>query len=425
MSDLHQRLDSLFQRGLIRKGLKADSPGPAPKRAGSGSLDTALEGQEVGEGSEKCLLFSRVYPCDYVFGMNTAVGDLIAGPDSLHEINFVGGKPLARREGLLFLDTETTGLAMGTGTYAFLIGVGYFQDQEFRVDQYFMRDFTEEEVLLTVLEDAISPFEQIVTYNGRTFDLQLLRNRYLMSGMLSPFDGKSDLDLLYLTRRFFRGRTENCRLTTIEREILGFRREGDVDGALIPELYFHYLRTGEFPELDLVLLHNSWDVLSMGYLTHLISHSIHDPIVSTEMHKGSFLRIGSYLEEVGLSTGETVDRCFEEAMNTGLGGTDGYDAARRMSIRSKRKGDYESACMIWRKMAVEDKCGDLFPLVELAKYYEHREKDYRAALEFVNDAMTRLDKWRYSIPPYAASRQSDELLRRLSRLQRRLEKNSG
>jgi uncharacterized protein YprB with RNaseH-like and TPR domain len=384
------------------------------------SPGSIFEGEEVGEGDERCLLYRHRYPKDYVFGRMMPVGDLLGDTEAAGEMNIVKGSPLASREKLLFLDTETTGLAMGTGTYAFLVGIGYFEDGGFRVDQYFMRDFDEEEILLTLLEEAVAPFHQLVTYNGRTFDLQLLRNRYLMAGVMPPFDSKPDLDLLFLSRRFFKGRLDDCRLTTVEKGVLGFHREGDIDGSLIPELYFRYLRTGRFPELDRVLQHNAWDVLSLAYLTHIFSRSLHDPFEASTLHRGAFLRIGKYLEEAGYSSGDTVERCYREAMKVGLDDIEGYEAAKRMSLYFRRQRDYTRASEIWRMMVDSELRRETFPYVELAKHCEHRVKDYSQAIDYVNRAMVILEAGDHHHSPYWVSRERAELRHRLSRLERRL-----
>ncbi len=411
-----------MRRGLIRRGIE---PGGGDSPAGvslSRELRTAFEYEEVGEGGKKCLLFRHFQPDDFTFGRMASVGDLLAAPPPRADLPIARGDILARRDELLFLDIETTGLAMGTGTYAFLVGIGYFGSEGFHVDQYFMRDFDEEGTLLSLLAEAVAPFRQIVTFNGRSFDLQLLGNRYIMAGMAPPFEGKTDLDLLYICRRFFREKLDNCRLTTVERDILGFVREGDVDGSLIPSLYFRYLRTGEFPEIDRVLQHNVWDVIAMACLTHVFSSSIMDPVESAALHRGVFLPIGVYLEDAGISDGEKVECCYREAMKSGLDTIEGYEAAKRFSLRLRRRKDFERASRIWQEMTESACSEDLFPFEELAKHCEHRLKDYRKAIEYVNEAMVRLEEGKHGTSPFILNRQRSAFRYRLSRLERRLKR---
>jgi uncharacterized protein YprB with RNaseH-like and TPR domain len=413
-----------MKRGLIQKGLTKGRKERRHPRVSGVRIESIFEPEEIGEGGETCLRFRHHNPGELRYGLDVPIRDLLAGRTLSGEIPIVSGETLAPREDLLFLDIETTGLAMGTGTYAFLVGLGYFEDDGFIVDQYFMRDFSEEECLLDLLGDAIAPFCQIVTFNGRSFDLQLLRNRYLMAGVSPPFDRKPDLDLLFLGRRFYRDRLENCRLTTIERDILGFHRVGDIDGSLIPDLYFRFLRTGEFPQLDLVLQHNVWDILSMAYLTHLFLESFRDPIGSANLHGGVFMRIGACLEEYGPDNDAMVERCYEEAMKSGIDTPDGYEAARRMSLLYRRRRDYDSASEIWQMMRDSDFGEETFPHVELAKHCEHRLKDYRRAIRLVNDAMRILEAADRRFSQFWLASQREELLYRLARLERRLERSS-
>jgi len=425
VSDLEKRLDTLFRRGLIRKGIARGEDSRQPGGAFRPPLQIRFEGEEVGEGVEKCLKFRHDFWKDHIHGLAMPVGELLSGIGSSPRLRSRADEPLlATREELLFLDIETTGLAMGTGTYAFLIGTGYFTEDGFRIDQYFMRDFTEEEVLLDLFGEAAQPFRQVVTYNGRIFDLQLLRNRFVMAGMPPPLEGRADLDLLHLSRRFFRGRTVDCRLATIEREILGFRRGEDVDGALIPHLYFRYLRTGEFPELDLVLQHNCWDILSMAYLAHFFSRSLEEPFESCDLHGGAYLRIGAFLEDQGYEGDPLVERCYREAMRGGIESPDGYEAARRISLRLKRQGDHAGASELWLAMAGERERDDLFPLIELAKYHEHRRRDFRKALEYAQEAIRRLDSSDHLGDFRWVDAQKAQLRHRLSRLERRSEKDN-
>ncbi len=413
-----------MKRGLIQKGLTKGQKVRRPARTSPVRLESIFEPEEIGGGGETCLRFRHRNPGELRYGLHVPVRELLAERSPSGEIPIVSGEHLAPREDLVFLDIETTGLAMGTGTYAFLVGIGYFEDEGFIVDQYFMRDFTEEECLLEAFGDAIARYRQIVTFNGRSFDLQLLRNRYLMAGVSPPFDRKPDLDLLFLSRRFYRDRLENCRLTTMERDVLGFHRVGDIDGSLIPDLYFRFLRTGEFPQLDLVLQHNVWDILSMAYLTHLFLESLRDPIGSANLHGGVYTRIGAFLEEFEPGDRAMVEKCYEEAMKSGIDTPDGYEAARRMSLRYRRWGDYDSASEIWQLMRDSNFGEETFPHVELAKHCEHRLKDFERAIRLVNDAMRILETADRRISPFWLARQREELLYRLARLERRLDAKS-
>jgi hypothetical protein len=427
MSDLQKRLDNLFRSGLLRKGIdprkgRAIAPGPRPAYRRNGAPrtpDSAFEAVETGDGGTTCLRFEHRLPAEAVHGLGVPVGRLLSEVDLPAGPGLVRGEPLAPREALLFLDTETTGLAMGTGTCAFLVGIGFFEGDDFRVVQFFMRDFPEEPALLDALEEAAAPFRQIVTFNGSAFDLELLRTRYLLAGRLPPFEDRPGLDLLHLGRRFYRERLENCRLATIEREVLGFRREGDVEGALIPSLYFQYLRSGAFPDFDRILTHNVHDIVSMVCLAHLFDRALRDPFGSAELHGGAFLQIGALLEETGAGPDGLVERCYREAMRHGLDRREGYEAARRLSLRMRRERDYSRASEIWQAMIDRRDPADIFPLVEMAKHCEHRRGEYGRAIELVTEAMKSLER-AGTEPAYGPpSRRKEELLHRLARLERR------
>src|SRR5947208_8106614 len=166
-----------------------------------------------------------------------------------------------------FLDTETTGLAGGSGTYAFLVGVGRITAEGFRVRQFFMRDYVEERSSLAALEEHLKDFDVLITYNGKSYDQPLLETRFRMNRMKAPFGALNHLDLLYGARRLWKLRLENCRLIQLEEHILGFVREGDLPGDLIPYVYFEYIRSREAHRMVPVFHHNAMDILTLACLT--------------------------------------------------------------------------------------------------------------------------------------------------------------
>jgi uncharacterized protein len=168
----------------------------------------------------------------------------------------------------LFLDTETTGLSGGTGTLAFLIGMAWFEGSSLRVEQLLLTDLEAEEAMLVRVAARIAAAGSLVTFNGRTFDLPLLRSRFVMARVKPPAE-PPHLDLLHVARRIYGARVERCALTTLERDVLGFERVGDVDGAEIPALYQRFLRGGPRAREDLlpVVEHNVWDLAALAALT--------------------------------------------------------------------------------------------------------------------------------------------------------------
>ena len=177
---------------------------------------------------------------------------------------FLPGITLPEPARLVYLDTETTGLAGGTGTCAFLIGVGIIEDRQFTVRQFFLRDYPEEKAALAALEEMLGECEGVVTFNGKAFDVPLLETRYALARMKSPFGKLVHLDLLHPARQLWKMRLESCKLTHLEEEILGIHREGDVDGSEIPGIYFDYLRTGDARGLQPVFYHNALDIVTLA-----------------------------------------------------------------------------------------------------------------------------------------------------------------
>jgi uncharacterized protein len=166
----------------------------------------------------------------------------------------------------LFLDTETTGLSGGTGTLAFLIGMGWFEGDCFCVEQMLLCDPGDEHPMLSRVAARIAAASALVTFNGRTFDLPLLRSRFVMARVAPPAE-PPHLDLLHVARRIYGSRVERCTLVGLERDVLGFERIGDVNGADIPSLYQRFLREGHRDSVVPVVEHNVWDLVALAALT--------------------------------------------------------------------------------------------------------------------------------------------------------------
>jgi hypothetical protein len=198
-----------------------------------------------------------------------------------------------RSERLLFVDTETTGLAGGAGTLPFLIGVGYFVDEALCIEQWMLRRPGQEVPMLTRLAQCLDEADAIVTYNGKSFDWPLLRNRFILNRVKMPA-AKPHLDLLHCTRRLLKKRLPEgvlperggLRLSRVERDVLGFARVGDIDGAHIPERYFAFLRGGKAALLDPVIEHNRHDLVSLAALLGHAAHRLEDATIagSAEQH---------------------------------------------------------------------------------------------------------------------------------------------
>jgi len=284
----------------------------------------------------------------------------------------------------VFLDTETTGLAGGAGTYIFLIGAGYFEGDQFCVRQYFMRDFNEERALLSAVNELLSKYEAIVSYNGKTFDVPLIQSRFIMSGMKLNLKNPGHFDLLYPARRFWKRRLENCSLSTVERDILGVIREDDVPGYLVPEIYFRYLKTKDARALKQVFEHNLQDILSLVALVSRMCFLVEDPLNNTEYGMDIF-SIGKMFDEERRY--EQSTRYYTEALKHNLSEEETLEILRLVSFSHKRQGKWEEAEKIWEEIIERSREFIYYPYEELAKYYEHHLKDYQKAETIVEEAL--------------------------------------
>ena len=284
----------------------------------------------------------------------------------------------------VFLDTETTGLAGGAGTYIFLIGAGYFEGDQFCVRQYFMRDFNEERALLSAVNELLSKYEAIVSYNGKTFDVPLIQSRFIMSGMKLNLKNPGHFDLLYPARRLWKRRLENCSLSTVERDILGVIREDDVPGYLVPEIYFRYLKTKDARALKQVFEHNLQDILSLVALVSRMCFLVEDPLNNTEYGMDIFSIAKMFDEERRY---EQSTRYYTEALKHNLAEEETLEILRLVSFAHKRQGKWEEAEKIWEEIIERSREFIYYPYEELAKYYEHHLKDYQKAEIIVEEAL--------------------------------------
>jgi len=291
-----------------------------------------------------------------------------------------------RAEDLLFLDTETTGLAGGTGTLPFLVGAGYFEDGDFCLRQYLMRDYDEEPAVLRELLDLFPRFRALATYNGKCFDAPLLHSRFLLNRLPSPLDGVPHYDLLYPARRFWRNRLPNCSLSTIEAAILGRRREEDVPGEQIPFIFFDFLRGIRVHRMKPVISHNAEDILSLAMLAAKTCRMTQEPLRECG-HGLELANYGRYLAFDG--DGETACACLEESLQRGdLPNGAKLAVYRLLASIYKRWERYPEAAAFTRRALGE--FDDFFAYIELAKFYEHHAKQCNEALQLTERALRKI-----------------------------------
>ncbi len=277
---------------------------------------------------------------------------------------------------ILYLDTETTGLA-GAGTVAFEVGLGWLTDEGFHVQQLIMRDYPEERFLLEAIVEKAAQFDVICTFNGKTFDIPLLQNRFIMNRIRTDCLDKPHIDLLHIARRVWKLRLRRCNLTNLEEALLGIPRVDDLPGALVPERFFTFLKTGDFTQFDDVLEHNAQDIVSLcvllGHMCCMYEHPERLCFDEDVFSMGVALDRFRHTEE--------ARRCYRLA-----GGAMHAQGQERLAASYRRGGERAEAARIWQGM-VDRHEGGITPYVELAKYYEHTEKDIPAALHMVRQAI--------------------------------------
>ena len=300
-----------------------------------------------------------------------------------------------------FLDTETTGLAGGTGTYAFLIGIGEVAASGFCVHQFFMRDFSEEPALLAAVENFLARFDVLVTYNGKAFDAPLLETRYRMARRRVPHQRLEHLDLLHAARRLWKLRLKSCRLVELETAVLGFERQGDLPGELIPYYYFDFLRTHDALRLVPVFHHNRMDILTLGCLTALVLAALGEPSRAPLAHPVDLYSLAAWVARIGKR--ESALELYARALRAGLPQAVEERALWEKAALHKRGRDYTAAVALWQELDTPE------ALEELAKYYEHRARDFSAALHAAREALMRT----------GSAEQAAQLRKREARLERR------
>jgi uncharacterized protein YprB with RNaseH-like and TPR domain len=307
----------------------------------------------------------------------------------------------------LFLDTETTGLAGGTGTVAFLIGLGWFEGGGFVTQQLFARDYAEERAMLLHLRNQLRGRAFLVSFNGKAFDAALLATRFIMNRLPDPLSGLPHLDLLHPARRLLSHRLADRRLGALETAVLGFEREGDIPGSEIPQRYFDWLRRRDGRSMADVFEHNRLDILSLAALAAHLAELIDSDPEKTGFHQGDrlaaarlFLARERPVEAVRILGPLSGSACPATAR----------EAARELSLLHKRRGRWPEAVAIWEEMVRRDG-EDLFALVELAKWCEHKRRDFARALALTMRACAR---WASRSPEERA-----DLLHRRERLEKK------
>jgi uncharacterized protein YprB with RNaseH-like and TPR domain len=342
----------------------------------------------------------------------------------LRHFHYISGDSRTRDWNLrktLFIDLETTGLAGGTGTFAFLVGLGHIELDHIVVRQYLLPDFQYEWLLLKYIENAFVGSEFVASFNGKSFDIPLLRNRFVLNRMDSVLDNLIHVDLLHPARRLWKKRLNSCDLVNLEYAILGEERIGDIPGEMIPQIYFEYIRKKQVILMRDVLEHNYYDIAHLVILALHIGKIISNPLKFCQHEEDLYSLASYYYQHDHLSEALPVlQHLYENTKNLQLK----KESMFALSMIHKKNGNIKQSGELFQAL-ISTQQDHAEALEELAKYYEHKEKNYQTALEVIDRGIE------YSLFLQQLGRESplhairNDLIYRRNRLLRKLNKEKA
>ncbi len=407
-SDLREQL----RRMGLRRGVAAVQRRPRRRRR---AIETLLSGEVVDTSQGAFFLHRERYGLDYVHG-DVVLSELLDHePHSAallardQELAGVGFRKMA------FVDTETTGLAGGTGTYAFLVGAGVFEGDEFVVHQFFMRDYGEEPAQLQALGELLDGLDAVVSFNGKSFDMPLLETRFIMTRQVPRLTDAPHLDLLPAARRFWKYRLDSCALSSLEEQVLGVQRTGeDVPGYLIPDLYLDHVRNGDAREMPGIFYHNAQDILSLVTLTARMCDLLVSPLAGDNaIPEEDLYGLARLLLEIGQH--ERAEVAYAHVAQAGRATQVQGMAMRDLAYLLKRQERRAEALVWWQRLVEAE--GAVVGCEELAKHYEWHDSDLAQALAWTERGISLVEAW-----PRGAKRRETlaALEHRRQRLQRKV-----
>lgn len=290
----------------------------------------------------------------------------------------------------LFLDTETTGLSGGTGTYPFLVGLAWWERGGLEIEQLFMREFDEERSLLAALAERLEEHTILVTFNGKSFDWPLLETRYRMTRAIQTPKLKAHLDFLHPARNLWKLRLGSVRLSQLERHVLGWDRGEDMPSEDIPRIYLDFVRGGPADPLVPIFLHNQMDLRGLaGLANHVLG--LLDENGSTSEDGLELFGLSRICERRGQT--ERARKIYEQSIGSELPRETARVARASLARLAKRDGDMARACELWTSMLGNSREGyDAYE--QLAMYYEHKACDLKSAMSTTREALTQLRRAR-------------------------------
>ncbi|PYI55890.1 ribonuclease H-like domain-containing protein [Paenibacillus flagellatus] len=449
MSSLKERLSRLKKSGDGADGAAAGTADTAPVTSREAEADTKGPGETLALGPAwerlgaaaqdndrgSFVIRRRRYALDYAHG-TYRLGELCGTAHRLEALAATGGKrgsrtgragdaarsgggtiPSVRHDRLLFLDTETTGLGIGAGNVAFMVGIGFYESDAFVVEQLFIRNPAEEAAMLHHLRERLAERDMLVSYNGKSFDWPILKNRYVLNRQKEGAADPVHFDFLYPSRSLWRNTLPSCRLSSVERERLGLTRIDDVPGSLAPALYFQYLAEGDPVLLAGVFEHNEKDVLTLACLAVHFSKLLDEglPSGSAAMEAEEVYRHALWLDKLGRA--ELADEAYRELL--GREPDESADYWLPAADYYKRNGLYGPAVALWERLVERKRRARVAPVepyIELAMYYEHQLKDFDQALRYAEQALERARGRLSAVRQERAAAELDAIRKRIDRL---------
>ncbi len=371
-------------------------------------MDTAGKKPASAAGTTNAL--SAIHHKEFLYPLSTFCDRRHATVEILEKVFECSFPANATPEDVLFLDTETTGLSGGVGTVAFQIGLGYFTRVGFVVAQFLIHDYPQEAEMLRMLNTRMQRFSILCTFNGKSFDVPLLRSRLVMNRMKDDAIPASHADVLYPARRLWKLRLKQCTLGRLENQLLGVEREDDLPGALVPQAYFQYLKDRNFAPMEKVLEHNRQDIVSLAQLYFELCRLMAKP---EEVAQGEdLLSLARMCERTGDI--QRATKCYRMCAK----GETRAQAYRAMSIQAKRQGQTVVAVKLCKAML---KQGDdpIYAYEALAKLHEHQLRQPEQALHYTRQALLLSAEPTLCRSEATAEKQAD-LQKRYARLRRKL-----
>ena len=382
-----------------------------------------LNGTIITDGADSILKVENSYPLNHTHGA-VKLKDVISIEPGLLSVLLpalprTADPPL---KDLIFFDLETTGLSGGAGTYVFMAGFLNVDDKKIKTTQYFLNNLSSEKLFLVKIKDHLKPGSFLVSYNGKSFDYNILKNRFIINSLgLDDRGPAAHLDLLYTARRIWKSLFPDFSLRTVEKWALKFERTGDVPGYMVPDIYFQYLRGHDVTEeLCAVFTHNRIDIIS---LAAVLLKQLSIIRYCTRIGRLKGIKNPGRFNPVSLS--DMLVNCdyHEEAKALLKSYTEDTEVLKRLGLLYKRQMLHRDALVFFKLLTekTEDLSEYIFACVEAAKLYEHRLKDIDRALFYAEKVLNRVRRQDYFYPDRARVflKEKVNIEKRLDRLRKK------